>query len=418
MLTTNEQDRLRRRLVSAAAAACLLVLAATPAAVAMGLQHSSVGSITIALTRHPKAVTSKTQAKFAWRTTGIVGETRCKLDGAAYTYCRGNPGIYGGLSDGHHTFTVRVRNGYKVTATASFSWLVDSVAPTDPSVSGGSASWRSAVTVPIKAAGSSDASSGLAGYQWRISTDGSAWSATTTGATATVKPQGISYVQFRSRDNAGNVSSWQPATNGIANMVRLDRTPPDLPTVLGGSAAWQGVASETVSSSGATDARSGVDHYEYRESADGGSSWSAAVAGSSDTVTSEGETLVQFRAVDAAGNAGSWAPSSPGPANTVRIDRSGPSDSVVTGGSAWRRSLASVTVTAGGSVDTGFGVDHYEYRVSTDGGASYGAGVTGSSIQFSTTGNYLVQFRAVDGIGLASAWAPASPGASNTACIS
>jgi hypothetical protein len=176
-LTNKEQDRLRRRLVSAAAAACLLVLAATPPAVAMPLQHAGVGSITIALTRHPQAVSSKTQAKFAWRTTGIVGETRCKLDGAAYTYCRGNPGIYGRLSDGRHTFTVRVRNGYRVTAKSSFSWLVDTVAPTDPTVSGGSASWRSAASVPIRATGSSDGSSGLAGYQWRISTDGSSRSA-------------------------------------------------------------------------------------------------------------------------------------------------------------------------------------------------------------------------------------------------
>jgi hypothetical protein len=319
MLTNNEQDRLRRRLVSAAAAACLLVLTATAAAVAMPLQHSSVGSITIALTRHPKAVTAKTQAKFAWRTTGIVGETRCKLDGAAYTYCRGNPGIYGGLSEGHHTFTVRVRNGYKVTAKASFSWLVDSVAPTDPTVSGGSASWRSAASVPIKATGSSDASSGLAGYQWRISTDGSAWSAATTGATATVKPQGISYVQFRRRDNAGNVSSWQPATNGIANMVRLDRTPPDLPTVLSGSAAWQGIASETLSSSGATDARSGVDHYEYRVSTDGGASYGAGVSGSSIQFSTIGSYLVQFRAVDGIGLASAWAPPSPGASNTACI---------------------------------------------------------------------------------------------------
>jgi hypothetical protein len=35
----------------------------------------------------------------------------------------------------------------------------------------------------------------------------------------------------------------------------------------------------------------------------------------------------------------------------------------------------------------------------------------------SVAGSYVVQFRAVDGVGLASAWAPATPGAANTACI-
>jgi len=50
-------------------------------------------------------------------------------------------------------------------------------------------------------------------------------------------------------------------------------------------------------------------------------------------------------------------------------------------------------------------------------GASYGAAVTAASIQFTATGSYVVQFRAVDGVGLASAWAPAGPGAANSTCI-
>ncbi|HEY0387437.1 MAG TPA: hypothetical protein VGC71_03245 [Gaiellales bacterium] len=415
MLTNSNSHWLGLRLLVAGAAACLVAVP-DPAA-AMPLGASAIGSITIELTRHPHAVSGASRASFAWRTTGIVGETRCRLDGGPYTYCRGNPGVYGRLQDGRHTFTVRVRNGYRVTAKASYAWLVDTVAPTPPAVGGGSADWRNDPSASISASGSSDALSGLEGYQWRVSTDGSAWSAPAAGPVAAVRAQGVSYVQFRSRDRAGNVSDWQPATHGVDSTVRLDRGPPTAPTVIGGSAAWQDAPSVTIDGAAATDARSGVDHYEFRESVNGGA-WSSPNQGASDTVTGEGETMVQFRAVDAAGNAGSWAPATPGPASTVRIDRSGPSDPVVSGGSAAWRPTASVTVSAAGSVDIGFGVDHYEYRISADGGGSYGAAGAGASVQLAATGTYVVQFRAVDAVGLASAWAPASPGAANTACIS
>jgi hypothetical protein len=77
----------------------------------------------------------------------------------------------------------------------------------------------------------------------------------------------------------------------------------------------------------------------------------------------------------------------------------------------------SETVTGSGATDVRSGVDHHEYRASTENGVSYGAAVTGASIQFTATGSYVVQFRAVDGVGLARARAPAAPGAANSACI-
>ena len=44
--------------------------------------------------------------------------------------------------------------------------------------------------------------------------------------------------------------------------------------------------------------------------------------------------------------------------------------------------------------------------------------MTGSSLTLTTAGTYLIQFRAVDGAGNSSAWAPAAPGPAATACIS
>ena len=411
MLTNRIRTPLALRALLAAAAACLAAVAAPGAASAMPLRASAIGSITIALTHHPDAVSGTARAEFAWRTTGIVGETRCRLDGTPYTYCRGNPSVYGGLADGRHTFTVRVRNGYRVSATATFTWLIDTAAPTPPDVSGGSATWSNAASATVAGGGATDALSGLDGYEWRVSTDGSGWSAPSSGATATVRAQGVSNVQFRSVDRAGNVSGWAPSGHPVDAMVRLDRTPPTAPTVIGGSLSWQDTASVTIEGAASTDARSGVDHYEYRESVDGGP-WSSAAPGSADVVTREGATVVQFRAVDAAGNAGAWTPATPGPENTARIDRSGPSDPVVAGGSSGWRSAASVTLTASGSVDNGFGVDHYEYRTSDDGGSTWSAPALGTAVTVSAEGQTFVQFRALDTAGNPSAWSPAAGDAS------
>ncbi len=62
-------------------------------------------------------------------------------------------------------------------------------------------------------------------------------------------------------------------------------------------------------------------------------------------------------------------------------------------------------------------MNHYEYRVSTNGGTTWGATVSASSVTLSAAGSYVVQFRAVDNVGLASAWAPTVNGAANSACL-
>src|SRR4051794_25639761 len=127
----------RSALAAAAAAFAAAVLLGTPAPASAG----PVGSLTVKITAHPATFTNNHTATFNWATVGILGETRCKIDAGAYDYCQGRPARYF-LPDGRHTFTVRVRNGYKVVAKASWTWTVDTVQPTTPTVSGGSLSWR------------------------------------------------------------------------------------------------------------------------------------------------------------------------------------------------------------------------------------------------------------------------------------
>jgi len=291
------------------------------------------------------------------------------------------------------------------------------VAPT--SVTGGSLSWQSVASVTITPAGGSDSGSGFAGYDYRTSINGGGtWTSPVAGNSLAVSAEGTTLVQFRSRDVAGNVSAWTPASPGAGNTAAIDRTAPTAPTVSGGSLSWQTVASVTISAAGSTDATSGLLRYEYRSSTNGGSTWSATTAGPSASISQEATTIVQFRAVDNAGNVSAWAPASAGAGNTVKLDRTAPTLPVVSGGLGAGTCKHKLTVSASNSNDVLSGLFGYDYRLSTNGGSTWGAAVTNkSSVSLTSTGTYIVQFRAVDNIGNTSAWAPATAGNANTACV-
>jgi len=122
--------------------------------------------------------------------------------------------------------------------------------------------------------------------------------------------------------------------------------------------------------------------------------------------------------VDNAGNVSAWTPAVNGATNTARIDRSAPSAPTVTGGSGATNCFRRRNVSASGSSDgVGSGVAHYQYRVSKDHGVTWGVTTSGSVAKLTTSGVYVVQFQAVDNVGLLSAWAPATPVTANTVCI-
>ena len=298
---------------------------------------------------------------------------------------------------------------------------IDRTAPTAPtSVSGGSATWQSAASVTVSASAASDTNgSGVAGYQYRTSTDGGgSWSTPTAGPDATISDEGETLIEFRAVDVAGNLSDWTPTPPDATGTVRIDRTAPTDPSISGGSLGWQSTASITISASGSADPASGLAHYEYQTSTDGGANWSSSTSGNSLAVTAEGETLVRFRAVDNAGNTSNWAPDAPLPAGTARIDRTAPTNPIVTGGSATWQSIASITISGAGSTDNGgSGLAGYQYRTSTNGGATWTAQPPGASIGITAEGSTLVQFRALDNAGNSSAWSPATAGAGNNARI-
>ena len=291
-----------------------------------------------------------------------------------------------------------VDNAGNVSAWVTAYARIDRTVPTAPNVVGGGSLWKAGTSVSVSATGSSDAGSGIANYEYQTSTDATTWSAATAGSRATITTPGHSYVRFRAVDKAGFVSAWSQTD------VWFDGGDPTLPTVSGGSNSWTNASSVTVSAAGATDAVSGIFNYQYRKSTDGGNTWSLPVNGSSVNITAVGETVVQFRSTDNAGRHSAYAPATPTAGSTVRIDRIAPSDPSVTNDSQTWKDVASVAVAASGSTDTGgAAMNHYERQTSTDGGATWSALTSGSSISVTAEGETLVRFQAVDGAGNRSA---------------
>jgi hypothetical protein len=293
-----------------------------------------------------------------------------------------------------------VDNAGNTSAWATDTARIDRTVPSDPTVSGGSSTWSNAASVTVSAAGSTDAVSGIAGYESETSTDsGATWSPPAPGSSVTVSAEGQTLVRFRALDDVGNSSNW------VSDTVRLDRTLPSAPTATtNSSATWKSVASVILTPTGASDTPSGIATYTFQASTDAGATWTAAGSSATLTITSEGETLVQSAAVDQAGNTSAWSPSA-----TVRIDRTIPSDPAVSGGSLTWTNAASVTISATGSSDSGgSGLASYQSRTSTNGGTTWSTSTTGATRAITTAGQTLVQFRALDSAGNASAWAPAS----------
>ena len=354
-------------------------------------------TLTVKMVRKPAAHVHVTRASFSWRHTGTVRRTTCKLDTRRATSCRHGRISYRRLAAGHHKFVLTVR-GTSSRRTITVRWLIDLVAPLPPtSVLGGSTTWSTA-PVTLTAAGGSDATSGLAGYQYRVSVNGGAWRSPVLRNPAAIGIEGSSIVQFRSVDRAGNTSSWVPSVSGPDNTVNVDTTPPAVPTLTGGSPVWQDVASVTVNASGGADAGSGFAGFGYRLSTDGGTTWTPEVSGTGVTVSAEGSTLVRVRSYDVAGNASGWATA------PVMIDRADPTDPVVSGGSPAWQSVASLHLTAAGSDDAGSGIATYQRETSIDGGLTWSAPANAASLTVTSQGETLARFRAVDVSGRFSNW--------------
>jgi hypothetical protein len=133
-----------------------------------------------------------------------------------------SPKSYSGLTDGSHTFSVKATDnaGNEDATPASFTWLVDTVAPvtTNDAPSG----WKnSPVTVHLSP---TDAGSGVDKTYYKVDSDASysVGTSVVVAAPADHSNDGIHTIHYYSTDHAGNSEADKAAT------VRIDTTKPTI----------------------------------------------------------------------------------------------------------------------------------------------------------------------------------------------
>ena len=176
----------------------------------------------VAITTNPAVLTSSASAVFSFAGTDgtdPVGSLRylCRMDGAAASACT-SPATYTALTSAVHTFTVKVLDRSGNSASATYTWRVDRVAPTLTMTGPGTGYALTTSLVPAWAAKDVGGGPANVDVRWvRAPYNGGfsaavyprTWQKTTaTKATLGVAPSYTYCFSARARDRAGNLSAW------------------------------------------------------------------------------------------------------------------------------------------------------------------------------------------------------------------
>jgi hypothetical protein len=331
----------------------------------------------------------------------------CQLDGGSWNQCV-SPLTVGPLSAGSHDVTVRAYDPAGNSAEESVQWTAeppppDLAAPVGTiSIAGGQA-WTPSTSVTL-AVPASDAS-GVA--EVALSNDGTTW---TTSPYAATQPwilsatDGPKTVWVRWRDAPGN---W---SNPASDTIVLDTVPPSGTVSIAGGAATTGTTSVAVAIP-ATDATSGVSQVAISND---DSSWTTqgyATTAAWILTPGNGIKTVWVKWQDGAGNWSNPASDTIDLVTTVP-DTIAPVATAPTKAFVLGSSLTSGRPTfrfAWSGSDVGSGVHHYEFGLSTDGGAYStlaGALSTPTFDRALAAGHsYRARVRAIDVAGNVGAWA-------------
>jgi len=253
---------------------------------------------------------------------------------------------------------------------------IDTTVPVDTSVITVAPAWTTSRDFVLSG---TDATSGVASISYQV--DGGSVLSVASGGTITLPSDGNHTIRHRVNDVAGQASGW------VLSTVKVDSVNP-VNTSAAAPTAWQTSSGVSLALTG-TDALSGVDHYEWR--VDGG----ATQTGSPAVVSSDGVQLLETRVVDKAGNTSGWR------GETVKIDRTAPTNVTVVPASGWQNTNFSTTVAGS---DATSGVAGVEWKL--DGGGVS----TSTNVSITTTGAHTLSTRIRDGAGNWSAWRDDSVG--------
>ena len=276
---------------------------------------------TTSIDSSPPALSNAGSASFAFSGSDAggsgVASFECRRDGASFAPCT-SPQAYAGLADGAHSFEVRAIDtaGNVDQTPASFSWSIDTAAPTT-NIDSSPPALSNAGSASFAFSGSDAGGSGVASFECRR--DGAAFAPCTSPQAYAALADGAHSFEVRAIDTAGNVdqtpASFSWTIDTAAPTTNIDSSPPALSNSASASFAFSG-----------TDAGgSGVASFECRRD---GASFAPCTSPQAYAALADGAHSFEVRAIDTAGNVDqspatfSWSIDTAAP--VVTID-SGPS---------------------------------------------------------------------------------------------
>ena len=154
---------------------------------------------TVTITATPSDPTNIRTGTFSFTSNDATAIFKCKIDTGAFAACTSGF-TSSSLADGSHTFTVQATDPVGNAATASFTWTIDTVAPTVTITAG---------PPPAIASSTATFSFTTAGAPVLVacSLDGAAFAACTSPRTLTGNADGMHTFVVHATDAAGNVGS-------------------------------------------------------------------------------------------------------------------------------------------------------------------------------------------------------------------
>ncbi len=292
--------------------------------------------------------------------------------------------------DGIQTVYFKVIDGSGQTTVVDKTIKIDQTVSSMPTITmtSGEAAYQAGTwatdRVTFTLSEATDATSGVAKYQYQI--DNGQW---IDGTTSTFTDSGEYTVNYRSIDNAGNISAV--GTKSIKVDLEAPLAPEMLtsPEYLDGSWTDKNII---VSAINATDNMTLAADLIYQYSLDG----SNYQSGNRIELDSDGIHMVYFKVTDASGQ-------SVVVTKTVSIDQTNPTTPLITmqsGGVAYQAgtwATDNVTVTLSGATDATSGIAKYQYQI--DGGEW----LDGTIYTFTKSGKYSLAVRSIDQAGNISA---------------
>ena len=347
---------------------------------------------TTQLDSHPAALSASDEAEFAFSGSDPggsgVASFQCRLDSSspgAWGTC-GPPKQYSGLGDGAHKFEVRAvdQAGNADQSPASFTWSIDTTAPTTQ-IDSGPAALSASATAKFEFSGSDSGGSGIASYECRR--DSEDWTPCTSPRTYSAIAEGTHKFEVRAIDVAGNAdpspASFEWTVDTKAPQTALDSHP----------ASLANTATAKFEFSGEDPAGSGVDSYECRLDSSAPGAWTGCGSPKQYTGLADGSHSFEVRAVDQAGNADqspasfTWSIDTTAP--TTQID-SGPAPLIAASGAE---------LTFSGSDAGGSGVASLECRLDSEAAAAWGTCTSPKQYTGLAEGSHKFEVRAIDQAG-------------------